>query len=137
MVYLFVTGLMSVFCLNFEIISVVLKCDAEYFQKHKKSGCAEVVGYDTSEGSRWYSLVVKVLDLSDSKTYICNSAKVDIHDYPKGAIVDVLYIVTKHGHTQVYLADCLPADKSGIAKVFNNMSVICGVVALGFILVFL
>ena len=131
MVYLFVAATMFVFYLDFKIISVILKKSAKYFHENKQFGRAEDVGYDASEGSRWYSLIVKVLDLNDDKTYICNSAKVNIHDYPKGTIVDVAYATTKHGRVQVYLSNCLPADKASMAKVFNIIAIISMAITLG------
>lgn len=132
--YLFAAAIMFVFYLDFKIISVILKRSAKYFHENKQFGRAEVVGYDASEGSRWYSLIVKVLDLNDNKTYICNSAKVNIHDYPKGTIVDVAYATTKHGRVQVYLSNCLPVDKASMAKVFNMIAIISMIITLGLLI---
>ena len=70
MVYLFAAAIMFVFYLDFKIISVILTRSAKYFHENKQFGRAEVVGYYASEGSRWYSLIVKVLDLNDNKTLL-------------------------------------------------------------------
>lgn len=134
MVYFFSAAIMAVFYLDFKLISVILKRSSVYFHEHKQYGSGEVVGYDSSEGSRWYSLVVKVNELNDNKTYICSSAKINIHDYPNGSIVSVVYAITKRGRVQVYLADRLPADKSSMSKVFNIISVISLIITLGLIL---
>jgi len=122
MVYFFASAIMLFFYIDFKIIVMILKRNAKYFEENKKYGKAEVVGYDSSEGSRWYSLIVRVLNLNESKTYICNSAKINIHDYPKGKIVDVIYAVTKRGHVNVYLRDRMPADEGHMSKIFNVVS---------------
>ena len=73
------------------------------------------------------------------KVYIRNTwdwipVQVNIHDYPNGSIVSVVYAITKRGRVQVYLADRLPADKSSMSKVFNIISVISLIITLGLIL---
>lgn len=133
MMYFVLATIMAVSYLDFKLISVILKRSSVYFHEHKKYGSGEVVGYDSSEGSRWYSLIVKVVELNDNKTYICNSAKINIHDYPKGSIVNVVYAITKRGRVQVYLADRLPADKSYMAKVFNVISLVSLIITLGLV----
>ena len=133
MIYFFSATIMAVFYLDFKLISVILKRSSAYFHEHKKYGTGEVIGYDSSEGSRWYSLIVKVVELQDNKTYICSSAKINIHDYPEGSIVNVAYAITKRGRVQVYLADRLPADKSSMARVFNIVSLISLVITLGLV----
>lgn len=134
MMYYFAAAIMAVFYLDFKVIAVILKRSSEYFHEHKQYGNGEVVGYDSSEGSRWYSLIVKVIELNDNKNYICSSAKINIHDYPKGSIVNVAYAITKRGRVQVYLADRLPADKSSMSKVFNIISVISLIITLGLVI---
>lgn len=134
MMYFFSAAIMAVFFLDFKLISVILKKSAAYFHEHKQYGRGEVVGYDTSEGSRWYSLIVKVLELNDNKTHICNSAKVNIHNYPKGTIVNVIYVITRRGGVQVYLADRMPADKASMSKVFNTISVIILLITVGLLI---
>lgn len=124
MMYFFSAAVLLIFFIDFEVIGMILSKSAENFKANKKKGTAEVVGYDSSEQSRWYSLIVKVKELNDGKTYICNSAKISIHEYPKGSIVDVMYVNTKVLGTQVYLSDKMPADKASMAAVFKKIGFI-------------
>lgn len=124
MIYLFSAAVLLVFFINFEVIGLILKRSARNFYENQKKGTAEVVGYDSSEQSRWYSLIVKIIELNDGKTYICNSAKINIHNYPKGKIIDVIYVTSKiagKNMIQVYLLDNLPANKMVVAKVFTRL----------------
>lgn len=117
--FLFGAGITLVFYLDFKLISLLLRRSATYFNENKKNGKGVVVGYDASEGSRWYSLMVRVVELNNNKTYICNSAKINIHEYPVGSSVDVVYVISKKGRVQVYLADRLPADEAIISRIFG------------------
>lgn len=134
MICFLIASIMVISYLDFKLISAILKRNVTYFEEHKKYGKGEVVGYDASEGSRWYSLIIKIIDLNDNKTYICSSAKIDIHDYPKGSIVNVIYAVTKRGRVRVHLADKLPANENNMAKVFNIVSWISLIFAFIFVL---
>lgn len=131
MIYFFSAAIMVVFYLDFKLSSVILRRRSAYFEEHKKYGSGEVVGYYAEEGSRWRLLIVKVTELNDNETYICNSAKINTHDYPKGSIVNVCYAITKRGRVQVYLADRLPADNYNMSKFFNIISLISLVITLG------
>ena len=118
MIFLLFASVVFVFFLNILIISIILKNNARRFENTKKKGTAEVIGYDTSEGARWRSLIVKLNDLDDNKRYICNSGKIDIQNYPKRTIIDVIYASSFLGR-QVYLTNNMPASKTGVAKVFS------------------
>lgn len=129
MIWFFSAAIMAVFYLDFKLISVILKRSSVYFDEHKKYGSGEVVGYYANEGSRLRSPIVRVIELNDNKTYICN-ANINTHDYPKGSIVNVVYAITKRGRVEVYLADRLPADKASMSKVFNIISLISLIITL-------
>jgi hypothetical protein len=134
MIWFFSAGIMFVFFLDFKLISVLLKRSIAYFNEHKQYGRGEVVGYSANEGSRWYSLIVKILELNDNRTYICNAAKVHIHDYPKGTVVSVAYAITRRGRVVVYLADRMPADESSMSKIFNVISEIVLLITIGLLI---
>lgn len=140
MILFFIAAIMAVFCLNFKLIAVILKRSSVYFNEHKKYGTGEVVGYSAnstngeSERTRRYSLLVKVIELNDNKTYDCGTVN-NIHDYPKGSIVKVVYAITKRGRVQVYLTDSMPADKSSMSKVFNIISLISLIITLGLVMI--
>ena len=134
MILFFTIAIMAVFCLDFKLIAVILKRSSVYFDEHKKYGNGEVVGYSANGGSegskRRYSLLVKVIELDNNKTYDCGTVN-NIHDYPKGSIVKVVYAITKRGRVRVYLTDSMPADESSMSKVFNIISLISLIVTLG------
>lgn len=135
MIYLCIAGVLFVFFINFIIITSILRKNANRFDETQRKGTAEVVGYDSSEQSRWYSLIVKVRELKDNKTYIVNSAKINIHDYPQGSVISVVYAKTEifgKEMYQVYLPEKMPPSNQGMAKVFHWLSMILLFFTIGF-----
>ncbi len=121
MIFLFFAIVVFIFWISIFIITILLKHSVQRFNNTKKNGTAEVVGYDTSEGARWRSLIVKLNDIDDDKRYICNSGKIDIRDYPNGTTVDVIYASSMLGR-QVYLAESMPVSNASMLKVFNKIA---------------
>ena len=92
MAQLIVAGAFAFFAIILCCIGAFYQKSVSNFEKNKKSGTAEIVGYQASENSRRYKPIVKVLDLNDGKTYICSYGLVKRSDYPVGTIINVEYM---------------------------------------------
>ena len=119
--YLFFAAVVFIFWVSVFITTILLKRAAKRFDETKTNAKAEVVGYDTSEGARWRSLIVKLNDVGDDRKYIVNSGKIDIRDYPHGTTVDVIYATSLLGR-QVYLKDKMPVSQASMLRAFNNVA---------------
>lgn len=96
----------------------------EQFEAGRKPGHAEVMGYDREEHSSHYTLMVRVLEHDDGKTYGCKAGRGDVTRYPKGTVLDVWYApvrVMGISTLEVHLAEDPPADAGRIAAAFRNV----------------
>lgn len=102
------------------IAGISMQKAAEDFQARMLAGNAEVVGYDKGERKNVKSLLVRIHALGDGRIYNCESGKIDVSQYPKGATANVLYasrVVAGMHVVDVQLRDNPPADRKrmGIA----------------------
>ncbi len=118
---LFFAAVVFIFWISIFITTILLKRAAKRFEETKTNATAEVVGYDTSEGARWRSLIVKLNDVGDDRKYIVNSGKIDIRDYPNGTTIDVIYAESLFGR-QVYLKDKMPVSQASMLRAFNKVA---------------
>lgn len=129
-------GVVAFFAIVLLIIGVSLERSGKSFEENKRRGRAEVVGYDRADQSNWYTLLVRIPELNDGKLYNCTAGKINISDYPKGAVIDVFYAPKKVAGmniVEVHLLDNPPADGSrlgsGIKKFCIAMFVIAALLA--------
>lgn len=118
----------------FYITGKILNKSDRNFKKNMRYGRAEVIGYDREEESDWYTLIVKLCDIADKSSYNCKSKKINIADYPKGKLVDVVYapkFVMGAVWYDVRLNETgkLPTEDGILAKGFETVGIICLILA--------
>lgn len=126
MFFLFLSGISVVLGLSILLIGIMLKKQSEYFEKNKKQGRAEVVGYNRFEGSDRYSLAVRLLDIDNTTVYGCQSGVINIADYPVGRVVSVLYSGMSIGNdfVEIHLVENLPADKLKASRIIIKTALV-------------
>lgn len=114
------------FSLPLLMAGIILHKQNVNFNKNKRYGKAEVVGYDREEQSNFYQLLVKLPELNDGKLYNCHSGKsIDTFKYPKGTVVDVMYSPQKFmgiNVMEVHLLEDLPTSKEKLSNYFKYIS---------------
>lgn len=128
-------GLLLFLFVIFFVVAAALRKSADSFQEGARSGKAEVVGYERKERSSWYTLLVKIPALNDNMTHNCHAGKIKIADYPKGAVVDVIYAkkqVIGIPVVEVHLKENPPASTAAASTVFRFISLACLLLALIF-----
>ena len=109
------------------IIGISLEKQGRSFEQNKKSGKAEVVGYERADQSNWYTLLVRIPKLNDGKIYNCSAGKIKISDYPKGSVIDVWYAEKKIVGlkvVEVHLLNNPPADGMKIGSKIKKFSIL-------------
>lgn len=127
----FLFFLFVVFC----VVAATLRKSANSFQESMRSGKAEVVGYEREERSSWYTLLVKIPALHDDMTHNCHAGKIQIANYPKGTVVDVIYAekqVMGIPVIEVHLKENPPVSTTAVSTVFRSVSLVCLLLALVF-----
>lgn len=107
------------------ITGIALVRQAESFNKNVRPGKAEIVGYDRTNQSDWYTLMVKIPELNDGNLYSCTARRIDISQYPKGKTIDVLYAPKKTmgiSIVEVHLAENPPVDSSKLGLGFKRVA---------------
>lgn len=134
-VLLSLAGLLFFLFVVFLVAASALRKSARAFQEGARSGKAEVVGYEREERSSWYTLLVKIPALNDNMTHNCHAGKIRIADYPKGAVIDVIYAekrVMGIPVIEVRLKENPPVSTAAVSAVFRAVSLVCLFLALVF-----
>ena len=119
-------GVIAFIAFTLFIIGFSLGRQGSSFEKNKRMGQAEVVGYERGERSNWYTLLVRIPELNDGKIYNCTAGKMNISQYPKGSVIDVLYAPKKVAGinvVEVHLLSNPPADSSKVGRGIKKFSV--------------
>lgn len=114
------------------ITGMVLNKNGRSFNESKRYGYGEVVGYDCGDQSSRYTLLVRIPELHDGKIYNCKSGKINIGNYPKGSVVNIIYApksIVGIEVIEVYLSDCPPADSVALGKKFKILSIVMFVIS--------
>lgn len=130
MVSFFIAGVLLVISFAFLIASYFLVKSNKYFDANKRTGKAEVVGYECSQqislSSCLCDLQVKMPALSNKSVYLCLAGKVKASDYPIGTIVDVYYVQKTSGFrkVEIHLLDNLPKNVTIVAAMLKRIALI-------------
>lgn len=130
--FLFAAAIVSVFALALLIIGLAMEKSGKSFCANQRRGRAEVVGYRRAEESNWYTLLVRIPELNDGKFYSCSAGKINLSDYPKGAVVDVLYApkrVVGMNIVEVHLLNNPPTNSVRIGHRIKVVSIVMLVAA--------
>lgn len=107
-------------------VGIALEREGADFNANARSGKAEVVGYERTAKSNWYELLVRIPDLNDGKIYNCTAGKgINPSEYPKGAIVDVLYApktIVGIRVIEAHLKENPPADKARVGRIIEQLA---------------
>lgn len=125
MAFLIGAGTVVFFAVILLVVGVALERKAKSFNENVRSGKAEVVGYDRTNQSDWYTLLVRIPELNDGKIYNCTAGKINLSQYPKGAIIDVLYApktIVGIKIVEVHLCDNPPADSFRLGRGIKRFS---------------
>lgn len=130
--FLFAAAMVSVFALALLIIGLSMEKNGKSFCANQRRGWAEVVGYRRAEESNWYTLLVRIPELNDGKFYSCSAGKINLSDYPKGTVVDVLYApkrVVGMNIVEVHLLNNPPKDSIQLGRRIKVASIVMLVAA--------
>ncbi len=122
----------AIFGLTLLIAGIAIQSEEKQFEATARPGKAEVVGYDRADQSDWYTLLVSIQGLDDGKLYNCKSGKINIGDYPKGTVVDVIYSpqnVAGINVVEVRLASLPPTGRKRLGSVIHKIALALLVIA--------
>ncbi len=132
MSFLFAAVMVSLFALALLIIGLATEKSGKSFCANQRRGQAEVVGYERINQSNRYTLLVSIPELNDGKIYNCTSGKINLADYPKGTVVDVMYAPKKIigiSVVEVHLSNNPPANSLRLGHGIKIVSIVMFVTA--------
>ena len=136
--FIVTAGIISIFALGFMIIGHALNKEGRDFEQIKRVGKAKVVGYDGTEESNVYNLLVEILEINDGKLYTCEPSMSNLIDYPVGRIIDVCYATKKVmgiNVIEVHLLDSPPVNSSKFGSVIKKCGIVLFIIAFILIIV--
>lgn len=130
--FLIAAIVVAFFAIVLLIIGAAMVSKGKSFNKNKRYGAAEVVGYERAEQSNWYTLLIRIPELDNGKIFNCTAGKINPSDYPKGKVIDIIYAPKKVAgisFVEAHLRENPPADTTRLGQNTKKISVAMLVIA--------